>query len=152
MRIVKVKQLFFEEYRKYNDDNQLLESDNGRPCVLILKLKYKGKRQNFVVPLRSNISKNAPKSHFFKLPPTSRTKTGKVAGISYIKLFPITKQYIDKFVVFPGSHMELVKTIIDQHEKEIVDECQNYLKNYELGLKSSLTPDIDNILSWLDSH
>ena len=117
-----------------------------------MTLKYKEKRHSFVVPLRSNISNNAPKSHFFKLPPTSRTKSGKYAGISYVKIFPITKKYIDKFVIFPNTHMELVKRIIEQNEKEIVDACQKYLNEYELGLKSSLTPDIDNILLWLEGN
>ena len=42
---------------KYAGDPEILQKDN-RPCVLIVRLKYKGKNQDFAVPLRSNIKDN----------------------------------------------------------------------------------------------
>ena len=102
MKIVKIKKSFIAEYKRHTTNDQMLESDAGRPCVLIMTLKYKGKRHSFIVPLCSNISNDAPKNHYFPLPPTSKTKSGNHAGISYIKIFPITKKYIDKFLISLG--------------------------------------------------
>ena len=45
--------------------------------------------------------------------------------------------------------MQQVKSIIDKNEKEIVKNCQNYLYEYEQGKGSSMSPDIDGILSWI---
>ena len=46
MKLVKVTPKFYEDCQKYgaNKNKQLLESEAGRPCVLILSLKYKGKK------------------------------------------------------------------------------------------------------------
>ena len=45
--------------------------------------------------------------------------------------------------------MQQVKSIIDKNEKEIVKDCQNYLYEYEQGKGSSMSSDIDEILSWI---
>ena len=37
---------------KYAGDPEILQKDN-RPCVLIVRLKYKGKNQDFAVPYPS---------------------------------------------------------------------------------------------------
>ena len=105
---------------------------NGRPCVLILKLKYKGKRHKFVVPIRSNISSNTPKKQYFSLPTNSATKTGNRHGLHYIKLFPIDNKYIQKYRIDNNNYMLQIKSIIDKNEKEIVTSCQNY--QYHLWL------------------
>lgn len=149
LQIVKVKKSFIIEYKKHTTNDQLLESEVGRPCVLKLKLKYKGKKHLFVVPLRSNISKGTPSNQYFALPPTSKTKPGNHHGISYVKIFPIKKEYIDNFLITTGSHMEIVKKRINDNEKTIVDACQDYLYNYEKGIRSPYSPDIDSILQWL---
>ena len=43
MQLVKVGTQFFEECKKRGTDKELLYNKSGRPCVLVLKLKYKGK-------------------------------------------------------------------------------------------------------------
>ncbi len=53
----------------------MLFNKSGRPCVLIVKLKYKGEKHQFVVPLRSNIPANVPKDQYFSLPRNSTTKS-----------------------------------------------------------------------------
>lgn len=47
MELVKVTTEFYEDCARYgaNENNQLLQSEAGRPCVLILSLKYRGKRR-----------------------------------------------------------------------------------------------------------
>lgn len=39
-----------------------------------------------------------------------------------------------------------IKTIIDENEKKIIEECQKYLLECEQGNKHPMTPDIDGIL------
>ena len=39
----------------------------GRPYVVVLKLRYKGRRQDFAIPIRSNIPAAAPKYQYFGL-------------------------------------------------------------------------------------
>lgn len=122
---------------------------NGRPCVLIVQLKYKGKKQDFIVPIRSNIVSNTPKSQYFSLPPNASTKSGNRHGVHYIKLFPINKKYIQKYRINNNQFLLQVKSILDKNEKEIIVSCQNYLKEYENGNGHPMSPDIDGILSWL---
>ena len=69
MQLVSVDKDFFAKCKKYGTDRELLYDKQGRPCVLIVDLVYKGQKHTFVVPLRSNIAKNVPKSQYFPLPP-----------------------------------------------------------------------------------
>lgn len=77
MQLVTVAKDFFTQCKKHGTDRELLYDKQGRPCVLIVDLIYKGKKHTFVVPLRSNISKSAPKSQYFPLPPNASTQPGK---------------------------------------------------------------------------
>lgn len=149
MQLVKVGNQFYEECKKRGTDKELLFNKSGRPCVLILKLKYKGQKQKFVVPLRSNIASNTPKEQYFPLPPNSATKAGNRHGVHYIKLFPIDSKYIQKYRIENNAYMQQIKAILDKNEKEIIMACQNYLKECEQGKKNLMTPDIDGILSWM---
>lgn len=94
MQLVKVGTQFYQECKIRGTDKELLFNKNGRPCVLIIKLKYKGQNRKFVVPLRSNITSDTPKDQYFPLPPNSSTKAGNRHGVHYIKLFPIDSKYI----------------------------------------------------------
>lgn len=149
MQLVKVDNQFYQECKKRGTDRELLNNKSGRPCVLIIKLKYKNQNHKFVVPLRSNISPNTPKDQYFSLPPNSATKNGNKHGVHFIKLFPIKSKYIQKYRISNNSQMELIKSILDKNEKEIITSCQNYLYEYEQGKRHPMTPDIDGILSWL---
>ena len=152
MRLVKVKQSFFDLCEQNGAESQLLKTKDGRPGVLMVKLNYKGKERDFIVPLRSNIPNKAEEWEFKKLPPNKDTKPGNHHGIHYIKIFPIKKQYIDKYHIDQSSYLQTVKGIIDKSTKEIVDACQNYLKEYENGNKHRFSPDIDAIIDVLDGE
>lgn len=149
MQLVKVGNQFYQECKARGLDKELLFNKNGRPCVLILKLKYKGQNRKFVVPFRSNIASNIPKEQYFPLPPNPATKPGNRHGIHYIKLFPINSRYIQKYRIEDNAYMQQMKSILDKNEKSIITACPNYLFECEAGRKNPMTPDIDGILSWL---
>lgn len=45
----------------------------------------------------------------------------------------------------------MISEKITNNQKEIVDACQQYLRDWEAGKKHSMTPNIDRILEWLDN-
>lgn len=128
----------------------MLQNENGRPCVLIIKLRYKTRYHKFVVPIRSNISNSTPKNQYFSLPPNSKTKNGSSDGIHYIKMFPINDKYIDKYMINNDKSLLRIKSIIDKNESIIIKSCQDYLNEYEKGNINSFSPNIDSILKWVD--
>lgn len=152
MNLVKVKNSFFELCKKNDADknNQLLYNEAGRPCVLIMKLKYKGQKRDFIVPLKSNITPNTDKNTFFALPPNPRTKPGNFHGIYYIKLFPISKKFVQPYLYKGNDFLTRIVEIINNNDKIIIDACQNYLDEYAIGNCNFYTPDIDAIIDILD--
>ncbi len=76
MKLVKVNSQFFLDCIMHKTDKELMSNKNGRPCILIMNLKYKGIAHKFAVPLRSNIAPDVPKDQYFALPPNSNTKPG----------------------------------------------------------------------------
>ena len=149
MQLVKVNEKFYIDCKNNGTESEIMFNEKGRPCVLLIQMKYKGDMHKFVVPLRSNISATTPEWQYCKIPPNKTTRTGNKAGVHYIKLFPISDKYIDKFNVGADPHMVLVKSILDKKETEIVQACKDYLEQIEQGNKHSMTPDIDGILNWL---
>lgn len=75
-----------------------------------------------------------------------KTKSGRPG----VLLFPITKDYIDKYNIDNSKYLLTVNTILDNSTKEIVDACQAYLEKYEKGEKHKFSPDIDGIIRVLD--
>lgn len=149
MKLVKVSNEFFNICKKYNVAKELLYNEDGRPSVLIMKLKYKERYHKFIVPLRSNISPKTPKNQYMSLPPNSKTKPHHSHGIHYIKLFPIKDEYVQTYVV--SSKFDLmIKKIISDNERNIIQACQNYLQKCEEGNKHYMTPDIDGIVGMLE--
>ena len=151
MRLVKVSDNFFTECQKHNVQRELLFNENGRPSVLIIRLKYKERLHKFVVPLRSNISPATPKNQYMSLPTNTKTKPHYSHGIHYIKLFPITDEYIQAYSISDSFDL-MIKTIIDNNESTIVSACQDYLMDCENGNKHFMTPDIDGIIKMLDEQ
>lgn len=149
MQLVKVSESFYQECKEHGTDKELLFNKGGRPCVLIVKLRYRGHNHKFVIPLRSNIAANIPKNQYFALPPNSGTKSGNRHGVHYIKLFPIDSKYIQKYRIENNAYMQQIKSILDKNEKMIITACQNYLHECEQGKRNPMSPDIDGILSWL---
>ena len=120
-----------------------------RPCVLIARLKYKDHNYQFAIPLRSNIPAASPKNEYFGLPPRPNTSPKNRHGIHYIKMFPVKKEFLQKYHMEGNMAATLYKAIIDKNEKQIIQECQNYLTAYENGVRSKYATDIDFLLEQL---
>ena len=86
MRISSISDSFFE---LCSFDKELLHNINRRPHLVILKLIYKYKRQDFAIPFRSNIPNYVPKDQYFFLPPRPTNRQYRIHGLHYIKMFPI---------------------------------------------------------------
>jgi hypothetical protein len=71
MKLVKVNNEFYKKCMNKGTTEELMFNEQGRPCVLIVRLKYKNKKREFIVPLRSNISASAPEWQYFSLPPNN---------------------------------------------------------------------------------
>lgn len=134
---------------KYTADKEMLHNAR-RPCVLVIQLEYKGKRRNFAVPVRSNINPSTPKNQFFALPPRHTTKPKHYHGIHYIKMFPINRKDTLKYRTDGNPAAQLMKMIIDNHEKEIIQACQQYLRAYENGKRPMYSTDIDFLLQQIE--
>lgn len=145
MKLVKVNQKFYDLCKQYGVADELMENEAGRPGVLLVQLTYKGINRNFVVPLRSNISGKTPKEQYLSLPPNKNTKPGNRHGVHYIKLFPIEKEYINKYVV-SGKYYKTILNILDKKEPDIISSVKEYLAKCESGQKHSMTPNINGII------
>jgi hypothetical protein len=133
---------------KYTTDPEMLQKAK-RPCVLVVKLKYKGSRYSFAIPLRSNISPATPKDLYFPLPPRNTTKSKYRHGIHYAKMFPIDPTNTFRYRVAGNSFAILIKSIIDKNEKAIIQQAQDYLTRYESGNIPPYSTDIDFLLTQL---
>lgn len=147
MRIVSISQEFFD---LCGDDRELMLKRN-RPCIVVVKLRYKGERRDFAVPLRSNIAPNVPKDQYFALPPRPTTKLGHRHGIHYIKMFPIQKRFQRRFRTEGSKYYETLQRVVDANEKRIVSECQAYLNRYEQEGRPRYAVDIDRIVKIIES-
>ncbi|NGQ96840.1 hypothetical protein G3578_16870 [Brevibacillus sp. SYP-B805] len=126
-------------------DKELLENSNRRPYLIIVKLKYNGKRQDFAIPLRSNISSTTPREQYFPLPPRKSTSKGRKHGLHYIKMFPIRKEFLQKFHTDKDPYYQMLVKFIDKRKKQIITEAQEYLDKYESGYRFEYATDIHGI-------
>ena len=121
MRIVSISDEFLERFAV--GDREFMQKQ-GRPCLLVVKLKFKGRRRDFAVPFRSNIAPNVPKSQYFALPPRPTTRPRHRHGIHYIKMFPVERRYLRRFRTEGNPYYETIARILGEHEREIVFACQ----------------------------
>lgn len=145
MKLVSIHQDLLARYQ--NDKEVMIKAK--RPYVLVIKLKYKGKNQDFAIPLRSNISATTPKEQYFALPPRPTTRAKNRHGIHYIKMFPVSKQYLVRYRTEGNQFATMIQNIIDKNEKKIVEACQKYLNDYVDGKRPPFSTDIDFLLSEL---
>ena len=134
---------------KYSDDSEILQKST-RPYVLVIRLKYKGSNYDFAVPIRSNIPASAPKNQYFALPPRPQTRPKNRHGLHYIKMFPVTKQYLVRYRIEGNNFAILIQNIIDKNSKKIIDECQQYLNLYSQGIKPAYSTNIDYLIEKLN--
>ena len=102
---------------KYTGDSEVLQKST-RPYVLVVRLKYKDACYDFAVPIRSNIPASAPKDQYFALPPRPQTRPKNRHGLHYIKMFPVTKQYLVRYRTEGNSFATLIHDIIEKNSKE----------------------------------
>ena len=150
MKFASVKNDFFELCKKYSADNELLYNTNRRPYLIVIKLNYKNKLRQFALPFRSDMSNSTPRNQYFSLPPRPTTKPGRRHGLHYLKMFPISNKYLEKFRTENNAYYEMIVKIIDKNEKNIIDQCQNYLNDYEEKGRPTYSPDIDKIIEILN--
>ncbi len=146
MKLVKIDSSLLE---KYKDDDQILVKDS-RPYVLVVRLKYKERVQDFAIPFRSNIPASTNKSQYYPLPPRSSTKPKNRHGLHYIKMFPVSSKYLIRYRTEGNPYATLISNIINKHERQIIKECQQYLKAYENGEHPQYSTDIDYLLEQFD--
>ncbi len=147
MKFITVSQRYFDMCK---DDPEILFRENRRPHLLVLSLRYKGTSHQFAVPLRSNISSKTPKKQYFSLPPRPVTRPGNHHGLHYIKMFPITAEYQEKFWIGKDPSYILCQDIIKRNQKEIVTACQAYLDNYASGIRPLYSVDIEKAFERLN--
>lgn len=145
MKLASININLLEKYR--GDAEVLLKSQ--RPYVLIIRLTYKEKLQDFAVPIRSNIPAAAPRQQYFALPPRPTTRPHNRHGLHYIKIFPVTKQYLIRYRTEGNVFATMIQNIIDKNSKQIISECQAYLDDYVAGKRPNYSTDIDYLLSKL---
>ena len=146
MKIVSIKESLLEKYKQA--DPEMLDK-RGRPCLLVMRLRYKGKKRMFAVPFRSNIAGSVPKSQYFSLPPRPTTRSGNRHGLHYIKMFPIEKCFLERYRIDEPHSLLCMKKISD-NEKRIVDDCQSYLEKYEKGERPPFSTAIDDLIATLE--
>ena len=134
---------------KYNDDSEILQKST-RPYVLVIRLKYKGSNYDFAVPIRSIIPASAPKNQYFALPPRPQTRPKNRHGLHYIKMFPVTKQFLVRYRIEGNNFAILIQNIINKNSKKIIDECQQYLNLYSQGIKPAYSTNIDYLIEKLN--
>lgn len=88
MRFRKLKDTYYDAIKRA--DSEVLHNDGGkRPYVILVDLLYKGKKQTFAIPCRSNIKGDVPSHTYFNLPTRYTTKSGNKHVLHYIKMIPI---------------------------------------------------------------
>ncbi|NRT32626.1 hypothetical protein BJV38_004789 [Clostridium beijerinckii] len=142
IKVCSIKQSFYDMF----DDSVELEKNEKRPCLIIVRLKYRGVKCDFAIPFRSNISNGATRKEYFPLPPRKTTKKGKKHGLHYIKMFPIKKEYIYSYYSDnKENENDIVK--VEKNIKSIVSEVQEYITNYENGTRYNFCTNIDVIFN-----
>lgn len=147
MKIVTISNEFINKFALEDDEFMY---KHGRPCIVIVRLKFRNKRHDFAVPFRSNISPNTPKSQYFPLPPRPTTKPNHRHGVHYIKMFPIEKKYLRKFNTDNNNYYQIIENVLNKNHKTIISDCQKYLDNYEKNGKPQFAVDIDKMINLTD--
>lgn len=143
MKICSIKKEFYDMF----DDNIELEKNDKRPCLIIIKLKYKNKDVDFAIPFRSNIYGGAKRKEYFPLPPRHTTKQGKKHGLHYTKMFPIKKEYFLKYYSIEDKDNKNDMIKIQKNLSKIVNEAQEYIKDYESGIRYDYCTNIEIIFN-----
>ena len=152
MKIIKISSSYYSLLEKNKLNDEIEHNEAGRPCILVVKLKYKGSFYNFAVPFRSNISPVTPKDEYFALPPNPKTNSKHHHGIQFIKMFPNDRTQCQKFLIDGNDYLKMISKILDENEHEIIQRCQEYLDKYADAERHRYSPNIDGIIYMLSKH
>lgn len=148
MKIVSIPQDFFDHAE---GDRELMLKHN-RPCIVVVRLRFRGKRRDFAVPLRSNIAPNVPKDQYFALPPRPHDAPQLPPRHPLHQDVPHNQAYQRRFRTEGSAYYETLQRIIDVNTKRIVSECQAYLDRYEHEGRPRFAVDIDRIVVLLEGE
>ncbi len=132
-------------------DPEFLYNKQGRPCLLVIRLKYYNRRVDFAIPLRSNIHPAENKKFYFNLPPRSNTMDKHRHGLHYTKMFPIHKCFTKPFYAENNVEYARLTNFIKKNEKTIINQAQTYLNEYKENNKSPYAVNIDLLLEYINS-
>lgn len=132
----------------YSQDKEVLQK-TGRPYVAVMRLRYREQHYHFAVPLRSNIPASAPKYQYFALPPRPSTRPRNRHGLHYIKMFPVSRRFFARYRTDGNAFAEMIERIINENERQIILECQQYLDHYAAGERPQFSTDLDLLLRLL---
>lgn len=150
IKVVTIRQSFYKLFTENNEIMQKIGQEaKERPCLILVKMKYKGSIYTFAIPFRSNIG-NAPRNTYFPLPKRPTTRDGRKHGLHYTKMFPITEKYMTAYKMGGDFQEELVMAHIEKNIKQIFTEASQYLKKYEAGHRELFCVDIDDVLRKLN--
>lgn len=144
MKFKLIRKDYYSKLSNFDPSNFLLESGR-RPHCIILNLKFRDNNYNFAIPFRSNINSNVPKHTYFSLPTRYSTKSHRIHGLHFIKMFPVHNFFLDKISI-STDFMNQIR-YIEKHKNEVQELAQNYLFNYENGNREMFCLDLDGILN-----
>lgn len=151
-RKIKIVSISKEFYKLFPPENEIMQklgwNTSERPCLVLVKLRYKKMKYTFAIPFRSNIGK-APRESYFPLPNRNKTKPNRKHGLHYTKMFPINKKYFIKYEMGGDLQEELVLAYIEKNIKTIINEAQHYLDEYGKGHFQKYHVDIDEVIKML---
>lgn len=148
IKIVTIQDSFFKLIQGVDSELLLIKKEmNRRPCLILVKVKYKGRKYTFALPFRSNIPRSAEKCTYFALPNRNSTKTGNHHGIHYTKAFPIDPKYLIPYKMNGDFYGEFILAYIEKHLNEIIVSFKDYLTKYENGQYHKFHVDIDQLIN-----
>lgn len=148
IKIVTIKDSFFKLIQSADSELLLTKKEmNRRPCLILVKVKYKGRKYTFALPFRSNIPRSAEKCTYFALPNRNSTKTGNHHGIHYTKAFPIDSKYLISYKMNDDFYGEFILAYIEKHLNEIIVSFRDYFIKYENGQYYKFHVDIDQLIN-----
>ncbi len=150
-RKIKVVTIHDDFFRLFEDDSdcellKVKEEMHRRPCLILIKIRYKSKKYTFALPLRSNISSRTPKNTYFALPNRPITRDGNHHGIHYSKAFPVDPKYFLPYKMDGDILGELILATIEKNINKVIQDFKKYIDEYENGIKPKYCVDIDNAI------
>lgn len=129
--------------------------EKDRLNALLVRMKYKDKNREFVVPLSHAIKTDKNHSQTYFPLDNFDTKNRRVGGLFFKKCLPVNKNVYEVVKIRKPHYISLAK-LINAKEKEIINSFKIYLSEYvskqNAGKTFNFSTDIDKILQFLDEN